>query len=56
MIEEATALAAIKGQRNSTIVHTENLGKDLLMNVSWAKSRLLPNKVVAAPSSTQSTP
>ena len=54
-IEAGNALAAIKGQRNVSFVHTENLEKDLLMNVTWAKSRLLPN-VIAPISSTQSTP
>jgi hypothetical protein len=54
-IEAGIALAAIKGQRNVSFVHTENLEKDLLMNVTWAKSRLLPN-VIAPISSTQSTP
>jgi len=48
LLEEGTALASIKAQRNVQLVNTENLEKDLLMNVTWAKSRLLP-KIIAAP-------
>jgi hypothetical protein len=54
-IEAGIALTSIKGQRNVTFVQTENLEKDLLMNVTWAKTRLLP-KIIAPISSTQSTP
>jgi hypothetical protein len=54
-IEAGIALTSIKGQRNVTFVQTENLEKDLLMNVTWAKTRLLP-KIIASISSTQSTP
>lgn len=54
-IEVGIALASIKSQRNVTFIHTENLEKDLLMNVTWAKTRLLP-KIIAPISSTQSTP
>ena len=48
LLDEGTAIGSIKAQRNVQLINTENLEKDLLMNVSWAKSRLLP-KIIAAP-------